>query len=50
VDFGGGGLREESLDHLFGLFFETDIQEGEGFLNARGNFFLAHDFLEKSGY
>ena len=49
VDFSGGGLREEALNDGFGFFFEADIQKGEGFLNARGNFFLAHDFLEKSG-
>jgi hypothetical protein len=47
VDFGSGGLREESLDDGFGLFFEADIQEGEGFVDARGNIVLAHDFLEK---
>jgi hypothetical protein len=49
VDFGSGSLREETLDDGFGFFFETDIQEGEGFLDARGNFVLAHDFIRKIG-
>jgi hypothetical protein len=49
VDFGRRGLREETLDNGFGLFFEADIQEGEGFVDARGNIVLAHDFNRKIG-
>ena len=49
VDFGSGGLREETLDNGFGLFFEADIQESEGFVDVRGNIVLAHDFSRKMG-
>ena len=49
VDFGSGGVREETLDNGFGLFFEADVQEGEGFVDARGNIVLAHDFSRKIG-
>ena len=49
VDFGRGGLHEKALDDDFGLLLEADIQEGEGFLDARGNFVLAHDFIRKIG-
>jgi hypothetical protein len=49
VDFGSGGLREETLDNGFGLFFEADIQESEGFVDVRGNIVLAHDFIRKMG-
>jgi len=47
VDFGRGGLGEQALNDRFGLFLKADIQEGEGFLDAGGNFVLAHDFSEK---
>ena len=49
VDFRRRGLREETLDDGFGLFFEADIQEGEGFVDASGNIVLAHDFSRKIG-
>jgi hypothetical protein len=47
VDFGSRGVREETLDNGFGFFFEADVQESEGFVDARGDIVLAHDFLEK---
>jgi hypothetical protein len=49
VDFGSGGMREETLDDVLGLLLEADIQEGEGFFDARGNFVLAHDLIGKNG-
>ena len=49
VDFGSGGMREETLDDGFGLLLEADVEEGEGFLDTRGNFVLAHDLIGKNG-
>jgi hypothetical protein len=40
-------MAEELLDDGLGLLLKTDIEKGEGFLDVRGDFFLAHVFVGK---